>query len=310
MYGTERMSMDATCRREFISRCCKWMISFLVILCWWFTSYALFSPEYAIIRKAHNEGAGKIYCMNIFDLENSQIRSIEFHSSYFSQLIMRTTVMYQNIFPKIHFGLDTVFIPEFEEYEDTGISRSIVPFSMVGRMGVNLDLIDSLHLTLDGYGGIETVGEYPIKFSSGIYGDATFWIDKWLFGGVLIALNEFHSLFEFHSYASWMLEIGMGIELSGVGLLAAFNLESPYKVLKLGTYFKVNPSFIALIGGNYSLEYAGWNITSGAVFNQLNLFGAMSSLSSAISYNLITGISINFSLDLYFQTIMKEEIKI
>lgn len=217
-------------------------------------------------------------------LPQDRVSRLDIATSWFYFSALRNTFTISDLLPDTAFAADMIYLPGFVAYDDTGASNMVFPFSFALK-GQWTFLRTGRWLAGAGvYAGLELIPEYTYMFNpvGGARAYGQWNALDFLFVGVSAGLSDIRAFFA---------EAALLYRLSALDLMAAFSLDGDYKTLKAGLEYRVTPGFSFLAGGNYTLEYGGWNATGGLDFSGFSVFGIPTRISLGLQYNLIAALS-------------------
>ena len=133
--------------------------------------FGVFSSSLIYENSPYNQAIGGIYCIDSGYEPNVGYLGIA--SSYIAQNSFRDTLILMNIIRNIDINIDSVFIPGFKDYQDTGIINSITPLALCGGIKYLVNFRDIFLFRMEGYGGFENISTEYFKFIYNLGGNLT-----------------------------------------------------------------------------------------------------------------------------------------
>lgn len=180
-------------------------------------------------------------------------------------MTVRNTVTYGFDEESLRFslGIDGIFLPAFEDIDDTGVSQTITPFALTAPFAFHIANGEKLSLSLGGHLGVESVGGYYTRF---------------LYFGNLRLAYRFTDRFGAGAFAGYSDEgvfVGEAAAearaAKALDVLAGFELNGFYKTAKLGAKVRFDEHYGLLLGGDYTFEYGGWLASAGFFADRIRL---------------------------------------
>ncbi|OHD55499.1 MAG: hypothetical protein A2Y33_11865 [Spirochaetes bacterium GWF1_51_8] len=265
-----------------------------VILCLLFFSvfnsaFGLFSSELFYAKTAYTEALGGVYFIEASkDWENKHSH-FQFDTSYISQLMMRDMFTLKGVLYPVDVALDMLFIPGFDEIDDTGTVQTIFPFALTARVQGYIIRNPVFTFRLGGFIGAESVGSFGGHPAFGLHALVSWTFTPGVTFGITGGGNDMNVT---------LVQAGFEFDLVYLKLYPSFDLNGINKSVKLGASVPITPDFTALGGCTYSLDYNGWNFNVGLDLTEVPLFGLSSRIGTAFSYNLAAGVTFQLSLGL------------
>ncbi len=222
-------------------------------------------------------------------------------SSFVSQTFLRDQFVVANLIPGMNLVLDTIFLPGFPEYQDTGILYTTFPFNARAGLLYNYLVRDRFQASVGLWLGGELVPGYGQLYWGVEHSLGLRLLPSLLWGLKLQAaeLDWASSLLN----ALFNVETGLGILLPGMNIFLSYLLEEQYHFpasrqehsVKLGLVLPL-PKQWSLNGGFvYHITSPSWMASLGLEMGSMRLFAREFFLSSAVSYQPVAGFSIHLS---------------
>lgn len=245
-------------------------------------SYGLFSDEFAVIRDAANEAVGRIYCIDD-DLGRNTNLTVDFSMGYIDGSMVRDTLIFNNVLiPGLMFGVDLIIVPAFIEFNDVGISNSIVPLAFGFRTGYNIINTSVAKLNIGAMIGIESVSTYQGIILANLKSDFTWQITAGLYWGINIGYNIYS--IKGNVQGIFSSATGLKYQPDKFGVIVGFDILSVYKTLRLGTIYAISPRFSAMLGGGLTLEYYGYDLNIGVEASKIKMGRSFARFATSFSY--------------------------
>lgn len=257
-------------------------------------SFGLFSGEFLYPCHYRTQATGNILAVDRdIDRDLAKDQWLEFSSSFFYLNMLRDTVSLNNFLPNFSVWVDAIMLPGFQMYDDTGTVSTIFPVSV--ELGLKYVIVRNTvwNASLSAMGGLEFISDYNYMLNPvyGLYGNASVSAFENFIVGLSVGSPDFRALYS---------ELGARYRIFAFDILGSFALDGNNKTFKAGFVYRLSPGFSVLCGGNYTLEYNGWNVTGGLEFSQFKLFEADSRAGLAVGYNLVAGPSFTLTLGMDF----------
>lgn len=249
-------------------------------------TYALFEQE---LSRSHDTRARAGGFLGFYSPRSISNWGVVVESSYLSGLLFRDTIHIDGLVREFDFKLDTVFIPGFTAYDESGIAES--GFPVAGVLGASWRSGAGIFLwELGLYGGFEHIDSYyTFLHLFGLSASASVILTPALALSLYAALPAARDVTTEaavrFSPASWWTVTG-GLEMRGL-----------IKTLKLALDLNLGRDFTGTLGGSYTLDYGGWNVSGGVFFRNLGFITRGTDLSAAFSYNQTGGADITLALE-------------
>jgi len=262
-------------------------------------SFSLFSENYLYFNSIYNLSSYNVKSYNQFYdlyLVNKQFLII-YNVGYFSYFLVRNSVSIQNYITKFGFNLDFSYIPNFVEYDDTGVTKVIFPFSI--SFGVNFFPIINkfMCINLFSYFGIENVYNYYSGLVYGLNLNSNFKY-KLLTFGIDIGTDKFNFL---------IIRLSSVLDFEKYITSLELNYDYNYYYINFSFVYLLNANFKLLLGTKYNIYYNSISFDFGLGFKKIIIFGNEFEFMFSLSY-LQNG-NMNLYLSLY-QYIQKEKNKL
>lgn len=258
------------------------LLSSALLCLWWTNGFSLFSSDFLVNGNVIQRGMGAITTPVIYQEYETNRAQSEWATGFISGLIVRNQFSYFLPILGLEIGLDSVFIPDFTEYSDLGMSRVAWPIGGVVRAEQSLIYTPDWMISLNGYIGIEQVGQLYRQLLYAVQANVTWNIGDKLSIGLKPGYSDQDALY---------IESGVSVHIiEKLSVAAAFELNGSYKTVKFGTLITVSPMFEIAVGGNFNPEYSGWKLTSGFLLKDVSLFKSKVDLGLSVDYTKIAGI--------------------
>ena len=269
-------------------------------------TFGLFSADFLHPCNTRVQATGDILAIDRdLDYDPASVKWLEIDTSFYYLNLLRDSVSLNNFARNFSFWLDTIILPGFQMYDDTGTVSTILPVSAV--LGVKYQFVKNSfwYAGLSVMGGMEFISDFNYMFNVlyGMTGSAGWTPLENLTVGLIAGFSGEHTNFQF---LNGLLEAGARYRLGSLDMMGSFAFEGNYITVKAGFVYRVTKGFSVLWGGNYTLEYNGWNVTGGIDFSQFKLFNADSRAGLSVVYNLVAGPSFTLTLNMDFPVSVKE----
>lgn len=191
------------------------------------------------------------------------------------------------------------FLPEFQEIQDNGVTRTILPFGTAVSSKIWLFHNETFALDFTAFVGLENSGGLNQFYPWGILGRVQLSPLDFLHLGLLAGYANDGTL---------KLEEAAAFDLGNLTLIPAFEYSDLKGRIKLGAHLNLGQSFAILCGINTTLFYEKIEGSLGVNLKNIQLFGTQAEFTFASTLNQLLQATVGMEFQFHFSSVSLKDI--